>query len=107
MDEKKSLPDHPLTQEQLKLVSQLSEEQFKDIDAALLSEACGQWRKVARIVGMMMMNFPNRVHGIPDVFYSQRVRLLVEKGLLESQGNLSYMGFSEVRLPLNTEKQKT
>jgi hypothetical protein len=35
---------------------------------------------------------------LPDVYLSQRVRELVESGLLENQGNLARMRFSEVRL---------
>ena len=46
-----------------------------------------------------MMEMQNRISGIPDIFYSQRVRHLVEEGKLESQGNLGYMRYSEVRLP--------
>ena len=39
--------------------------------------------------------FPN----VPDVYYAQRVRRLVAVGELESQGNLEYMRYIEVRLP--------
>ena len=35
---------------------------------------------------------------VPDGYYAQRVALLVDSGKLESQGNLEYMRFSEVRL---------
>jgi len=45
-----------------------------------------------------MSHLPNRVAGIPDVYYSQRVQALVASGNLEAQGNLSCMRFSEVRL---------
>ena len=38
-------------------------------------------------------------HDVPDVFYSQRARALVKAGKLESQGNLFFIRFSEVRLP--------
>jgi len=31
---------------------------------------------------MVMMDFPDVVEGIPDVFYSGRIKLLVESGLL-------------------------
>ena len=36
---------------------------------------------------------------VPDIYYAQRVRHLVEVGKLESQGDLHYMRYSEVRLP--------
>jgi len=32
-------------------------------------------------------------------FYAQRVQILADQGRLESQGDLDYMRFSEVRLP--------
>ena len=41
-----------------------------------------------------------RIPNLPDIFYSQRVRKLVELGFLESEGNLDFMCFSEVRLPV-------
>ncbi len=99
-------PDPPLTPEQRAKVAQLSDAEIRAIDEALLSNTCHQWRKVARVVGTMMISLENRVQGIPDLFYSQRVRKLVEDGRLESQGNLAYMRFSEVRLPMKTEENK-
>ena len=59
---------------------------------------------MAFIVGKTMMDLPGLVSGIPDVYYSQRVRHLVEEGKLESQGNLAYMRYSEVRLPSSENK---
>ena len=95
------VPDPPLNDEELALVSKLKETDIEKIDEALLSNSCENWRKVARIVGTTMMNFIGRVPGIPDIYYAQRVRHLVEKGMLESQGNLAFMRYSEVRLPSN------
>jgi len=46
-----------------------------------------------------MMELFETFPGIPGVYYSQRIRHFVEEGSLESQGNLAYMKFSEVRLP--------
>lgn len=92
------VPDPPLTEEQAALINKLSEIELKRIDNALLSNACQYWRKVARVVGTTMMEMQDRISGIPDIFYSQRVRHLVEEGKLESQGNLDYMRYSEVRL---------
>jgi Protein of unknown function len=81
------------------LVAALTIEQVNEIDNAILSAAKTHGRKVAMIVGLVMMNSPNRISGIPDIFYAQRVKVLVSKGLLLSDGNLDYMRFSEVRLP--------
>ncbi len=93
------VPDPPLTKEQIDLVKKLNETDIKKIDEVLLSNACQYWRKVARVVGTTMTELPERIPGIPDVYYSQRIQHLVEKGKLESQGNLAYMRYSEVRLP--------
>jgi len=98
MDKEMPIPDPDLTEDEKELVAKLSDEQLKEIDELLLSFATNRYRKVAMLVGSAMMDLPNRVKGIPDIFYSQRVRKLVEDGQLESQGNLQYMRFSEVRL---------
>lgn len=68
------------------------------IDAALLSQTSSQWRKVARVVGMAMLKQPRRIPGVPDLYYAKRVRILVRRGVLQSQGNLNFMRYSEVRL---------
>lgn len=90
--------DPPLTPEQEDLVSKLEDSEVERIDEALLSNISDYWKKVASVVGATMMDLKNRVEGIPDVYYANRIILLVEKGLIESQGNLKRMRFSEVRL---------
>ena len=90
--------DPPMSEDETVRVARLSERDVQNIDAALLAEASAQWRKIARLVGGAMSNQPTRVLGIPDTYYAQRVRSLVERGLLESDGDLNYMGRSEVRL---------
>ena len=91
-------PDPPLTTEQHSIVEALSEEQVAEIDKALLTNCTERWRKVAAVVGFTMTDqFMDTYKGVPDVYYAQRVRGLVEKGTLESEGNLRYMRYSEVR----------
>ena len=91
--------DSQLTPEQLILIKGLSEDQLESIDKTLLASACEHWRKVSRIVCMAMDALPNKVNGIPDVFYSKRVAILVQGGKLLSQGDLNCMSYSEVKLP--------
>lgn len=98
-------PDPDLTEEELKLVQKLSHEEVEEIDNLLVSYAGSQYRKVAKLVGSAMMDLEDRKRGIPDIYYALRVRSLVEEGRLESQGNLQYMRYSEVRLPKNTNKE--
>ena len=92
-------PDNLLSKEQLELVNKLTEHQLKEIDDVPLSHVKNLNRKVVMIVGLTMIDLSERIEGIPDIFYGQRVKKLVEKGLLIADGNLDYMGYSEVRLP--------
>jgi hypothetical protein len=96
-------PDPPLTSGQAKLVAELTDDDVKAIDEALLASTSDRWLKVARVVGTAMLDYPCRVASIPDVYYSQRVQKLVSEGRLEYQGNLSYMRYSEVRRPADKE----
>lgn len=99
MNNDENMPDPELTHEQQELVSKLSDKKIELIDQTLLNNSCKFWRKVARIVGTTMFELSNRVEDIPDVYYSSRIRLLVENGKLESQGDLHRMRFSEVKIP--------
>jgi hypothetical protein len=48
---------------------------------------------------LAMMDDTIRVAGLPDLFYRDRVKNLVTRRLLLSEGNLNLMGYSEVKLP--------
>jgi hypothetical protein len=89
--------DPQLNAEQLNRVKALSDSEIKSIDEALLGNSNEEWRKVARVVGSAMTELKETHEGIPDVFFADRIKILVEQGLLESQGNLNRMRFSEVR----------
>jgi len=102
MEEEIPIPDPPLSPEQEARVAQLSAKEIEAIDETLMSNAKPRWRKVAMLVGLSIGQLQDKIKDIPDLYYSQRVRKLVESGRLESEGNLAYMRFSEVRLP---EKQ--
>jgi hypothetical protein len=105
MSEEQRRPDGPLTPEQEAVVASLSADFVRQVDAALLSQAGVAWRKVAMLVGLTMMDSALRVPGLPDTFYAMRVRKLVEAGMLEAEGNLDYMRFSEVRLPVRASRE--
>jgi pimeloyl-ACP methyl ester carboxylesterase len=93
------LPDPPLDVAQSLRVSKLTQAELQEMDRVLLGQAIGQWRKVARLVAGAMSELSGRIPDVPDIYYAQRVRNLVALGQLESEGNLAYMRFSEVRLP--------
>lgn len=92
-------PDHPLTAEQEAQASLLTAADIERIDKHLLSETSHSWGKVARVVGQTMQALHDEFPGIPDVFYSRRIKHLVKSGVLEAAGNLDRMRFSEVRIP--------
>jgi Protein of unknown function len=70
-------PDPELTPAQFKLVEELTEDEIKAIDNALLSNTSTRWQKVAMVVAITMHKLPRSVEGIPDIFYAQRVQMLV------------------------------
>ena len=92
-------PDTELCEEEREVVSRLLPAEIALIDEALLAECAPTWRKVARVVGGALGSLQHQVAGVPDGYYAQRVAVLVSAGSIESQGNLQYMRFSEVRLP--------
>ncbi|MBT3022856.1 MAG: DUF3658 domain-containing protein [Candidatus Thiodiazotropha sp. (ex Lucina aurantia)] len=94
-------PDGKLTPEQEQLVGQLTADEVREIDMALLSNASDKWRKVAKVVAMTMLELLPRINDIPDIYFSQRIRKLVGNKQLEARGDISYMGYSEVRKPVN------
>jgi hypothetical protein len=91
-------PDPPLSYADEALVRSLSAETVAIIDAALLRETLVNWRKVAMVVARTIEAVEGRVVALPDVYFAQRVRYLVASGKLDSQGDLSRMRYSEVRL---------
>ena len=89
-------PDGMPSGEGMKAIGSLTAADFEKIDDALLAESSAVWRKSARVVGFAMSRV--RFNGIPDVFYAQRLKGLVERGKLEAVGDLNFMRYSEVRL---------
>lgn len=93
------VPKPPLTEEEYQeRIDALTPTDLQRIDDALMAGASTQFRKVARVVGIAMSAKEDEDR-IPDYFYASRVRKLVEEGRLVSQGNLEFMGSSEVKLP--------
>jgi len=93
--------DAALTPEERDLVGRLTAEEVEIIDQRLLANVSNQWRKVAMVVGLTMMELKTKMkklNGIPDVYYAERVILMVRKGLMELEGDEKRMRFSEVRL---------
>lgn len=102
MKEEIPIANPPLSPKEQSIVSRLSDADLEAIDATVLAVSSDGWFKVARVVTSIEDALKDRYPGLSYVFYAQRVCQLVEEGRLESQGNLLYMRFSEVRLPTQT-----
>jgi uncharacterized protein DUF3658 len=100
-------PDPPLDVEQSLRVSRLTQRELQEIDRVLLANAVRDWRKVARLVLGATRELSTHIPAVPDVYYAQRVRNLVELGRLESQGDLAFMNRGEVRLPPGSQPSPT
>lgn len=85
-------------------ISALTPLDVEAIDQAILSHCEAQWRKVAYVVVMAMNAHPDTYLDIPDAYYATRVRELVAEGLIEAQGDLRRIRFSEVRLGTETQR---
>jgi len=89
----------PLSVEERAVVAKLTETDLEKIDVAILANVSTSWLKVARVVAFTDSALRDRYPGLSYIFYAQRLIHLAETGRLESQGNVEYMRFSEVRLP--------
>ena len=99
-DDEDDPPDLPLSAEEDAIYAALTEDDLRAMDAALLEDCVRYGRKVARIVGTAFMGAKFRDRDIPPLCFAQRVVELVRQGKLVAEGNLNYMRYSEVRLPL-------
>lgn len=90
-------PDPNLSPEQARVVSTLSEAVIANIDESLYANTSNDWRKVAKVIGATMSERTNRDPSLPDIYYAQRLRVLVEAGKLDYRGNFENMRYCEVR----------
>ena len=89
----------PLSAEEQSAAASLTPEDFAYIDSAIISCASPRWQKVAMVIIRTIGKLEQRYPVFSSAFYVQRVQILADEGRLESQGDLDYMRFSEVKLP--------
>lgn len=76
-------------------------------DPLLLSFVIEHWRKMAWVIGgAMMEGFDDDIHQVGDLFLHARLRALVEAGVIEAVGDVTRMGYCEVRLPSKKRRRK-
>ena len=71
----------------------------KEIDSLLLANSSLIWQKLAKVVGLSMLqvNKQERMNK-DDIYFAKRVESLFKKGFLEYKGDLSNMRDCEIRL---------
>ena len=90
--------DSDLSPDEERLAAMLTPVQLAEIDAALVRACSPRSRKLAMVVASAMDDLPQRIDGLPDVFYARRVSAMVSSGKLEAIGDLRRMRYSGVRL---------
>lgn len=98
MNDEIPIANPPLSSEEQSVVAKLSNADLQNIDSTILSHCAHHWFKVARVISMTEDDLRAAHPGLSFVFYTQGLKRLVDEGRLDSQGNLSFMRFSEVRL---------
>ena len=99
MSEEIPMANPPLSTEEQSVVAKLTDADLQIIDAAIMTNSSTRWLKVAMVVWQTEKALSDRYAGLSYIFYALRLIHLVDEGRLESQGNLEYMRFSEVRIP--------
>ena len=99
MDYEEVNPDPAPSDMEAVEISKLTEQDLIELDKLLYSFVGRKWKKVAYVVGRGMTDCDEKFYKIPDVFFADRVRDMIKKGDLISQGNLRNMRYCEVRLP--------
>jgi hypothetical protein len=92
------IPNPPISAEEQTAAGLLGEQDIEAIDACILSHCADHFYKVARIMGRTEAELTDRFPKLSYVFYTQRLKHLVDTGHLDATGDVFKMRFSEVRL---------
>jgi len=99
MSKDKNQPfDSPMTSGEAEIAGKLSASDLDAIDSLLVENISDDWLKSSFVIGGVMLKVPDEYEELPDVFYSSRLIVLEEKGLIEVRGDLRKMKHSEIRL---------
>ena len=91
--------DSPMGPDDYGIIDTLTVDMLNELDAALLSQASATPKKIAKIISHVICNSPAHVPGVGDLFYLDRVGLLIESGALIFAGDLNNPIKGQVTLP--------
>lgn len=86
------------TAEEVAQMQGASAAEAEAVDILLVGVCSQHWRKVAMVVGTLMDTYDAQFPHLPFAYMQVRILALVERGVLESQGNIMRMRHSEIRL---------
>jgi hypothetical protein len=92
------IPNPPISVAEKAAADLLSEQDLQAIDACILGQCADHFYKVARVMGRTQDELAARFPKLSYVFYTQRLKHLVDTGHLDAAGDVFKMRFSEVRL---------
>jgi hypothetical protein len=92
------IPNPPISAEEQAAADLLCEQELELIDACILSHCAERFYKVAWIIGRTQNELADRFPKLSYVYYTQRLKHLVDAGCLVAAGDVFKMRFSEVRL---------
>ncbi len=96
-----------MTNEQKEFINHISKEKLQEIDNTILSLVKDDYVKVARVIADIYSNRDMHIDGVNDILYLERIKLMVKKGLLEAQGDLNSIRFSEIKLSQKSKNGKS
>ena len=87
-----------LDQEARDAIARLDENDFLQIDRAILSSLSRDWKKAGFITAGVMIAAPDEYEDLPEMFYASRIRVLAEASRIETKGDARALKTFEIRL---------
>ena len=97
-----TMDDVTLDQEARDAIARLDENDFLQIDRAILSSLSRDWKKAGFITAGVMIAAPDEYEDLPEMFYASRIRALAEASRIETKGDALALKTFEIRLPPDT-----
>ena len=94
-----TMDDVTLDQEARDAIARLDENDFLQIDRAILSSLSRDWKKAGFITAGVMIAAPDEYEDLPEMFYASRIRALAEAARIETKGDARALKTFEIRLP--------